>query len=64
MDRRAWLAAVHGVTELDMTERLSTHLQGERVPPSLPESDPDAQPASLGPHAVPTSAPAPHISSL
>ena len=28
MDRGAWQAAAHGVTELDMTERLSTHILG------------------------------------
>ena len=64
MDRRAWRAAVHGVTESDTTEQLSTHLQGERVPHSLPDSNPAAQPRSLGPHTVPTSAPHLHVSSL
>ena len=49
MDRRAWLAAVHGVTELDMTERLSTHLQGERVPPSLPRIGPRCPARISGP---------------
>ena len=28
MDRGAWWAAVHGVTELDMTEQPSTYLNG------------------------------------
>ena len=36
MDRGAWWATVHGVTELDMTERLHfTSIQGESHPPGL-----------------------------
>ena len=31
MDRRAWQATVHGVTELDMTEQLSTRIQEKKV---------------------------------
>ena len=36
MDRGAWWATVHGVAELDMTERLHfTSIQGESHPPGL-----------------------------
>ena len=30
MDQGAWQATVHGITESDMTDRLSTHTQGNK----------------------------------
>ena len=55
MDRGAWQARVHQVSESDMTEQLSTaHMKGSDGLPRLPESpwhkaDPGAEPeVSLG----------------
>ena len=55
MDRGAWQATVHQVSELDTTERISTaHMKGSDGLPRLPESpwhkaDPGAEPeVSLG----------------